>query len=186
MPWHIETNYAGCSGYAVVKDDTGEIEACHPTRTDAKKHLAALYAAEPTARAIDKPGAIVDIDGTLVTNDGTPRPTVIDYVKKLDRPIFIVSGRDISRRASTKELIDSLGINYEAIYLDDRNNTLAHKKATAARLIGMYGIDTAVENDAATRTIYTDLGIETVTNPNDIGRRTRLEYAKNIVARLLP
>jgi hypothetical protein len=186
MPWHIETNYSGCTGYAVVKDDNGELEACHPTRTDAKKHLAALYAAEPTARALDHAGVIVDIDGTLVTDDGTPRNTVIEYIKNLDLPIFIVSGRSISRRAVTKELIDSLGIDYEQIYLDDRNGTLAHKKATASRLIGMYGIDTAIENDTTTRDIYRRLGIKNVVNPNDIGRRTRLEYALNIMRRLLP
>lgn len=186
MPWHIETNYAGCTGYAVVKDDTGEIEACHTTRVDAKKHLAALYIAEPTARALDRAGVIVDIDGTLITNDGTPRPTVIEYVKNLDKPIFIVSGRNITARSATKELIDSLGISYEAIYLNDRNNTLAHKKATASRLIGMYGIDAAIENDTTTRAIYTELGIVEVINPNDIGRRTRLEYALNIMRRLLP
>jgi len=186
MPWHIETNYAGCTGYAVVKDDTGDIEACHPTRTDAKKHLAALYIAEPTARALDRAGVIVDIDGTLVTNNGTPRPAVIEYVKQLDRPIFIVSGRDISTRVVTKELIDSLGINYQQIYLNDRGSTLAHKKATASRLIGMYGINVAVENDAATRAIYSELGIGDVVNPNDIGRRIRLEYALNIMRRLLP
>ena len=186
MPWHIETDYYGCSGYAVVKDETGELEACHPTRIDAKKHLSALYAAEPAARALDRAGAIIDIDGTLITADGTPRNTVIEYVKNLDRPIFIVSGRSISTRVATKELIDNLGINYEQIYLDDRNGTLAHKKATASRLMGMYGIDVAVENDATTRAIYTELGISEVLNPNDIGRRIRLEYALNIVRRLLP
>jgi hypothetical protein len=186
MPWHIETNYSGCAGYAVVKDSTGEIEACHATRVDAKKHIAALYIAEPGARAIDRAGVIVDIDGTLVANDGTPRPTVIEYVKSLNKPIFIVSGRNITARVATKELIDSLGLNYEAIYLNDRNSTLAHKKATASRLIGMYGIDAAIENDTTTRAIYADLGIVEVINPNDIGRRTRLEYALNIMRRLLP
>jgi hypothetical protein len=186
MPWHIETNYSGCAGYAVVKDSTGEIEACHATRVDAKKHIAALYIAEPGARAIDRAGVIVDIDGTLVANDGTPRPTVIEYVKSLNKPIFIVSGRNITARVATKELIDSLGLNYEAIYLNDRNSTLAHKKATASRLIGMYGIDAAIENDTTTRAIYAELGIAEVINPNEIGRRTRLEYALNIMRRLLP
>jgi hypothetical protein len=186
MPWHIETNYSGCAGYAVVKDSTGEIEACHATRVDAKKHIAALYIAEPSARAINRAGVIVDIDGTLVANDGTPRPTVIDYVKSLNKPIFIVSGRNITARVATKELIDSLGLDYEAIYLNDRNSTLAHKKATASRLIGMYGIDAAIENDTTTRAIYAELGIVEVINPNDIGRRTRLEYALNIMRRLLP
>jgi hypothetical protein len=186
MPWHIETNYSGCAGYAVVKDSTGEIEACHATRVDAKKHIAALYIAEPGARAIDRAGVIVDIDGTLVANDGTPRPTVIEYVKSLNKPIFIVSGRNITARVATKELIDSLGLDYEAIYLNDRNSTLSHKKATASRLIGMYGIDAAIENDTTTRAIYAELGIAEVINPNDIGRRTRLEYALNIMRRLLP
>jgi hypothetical protein len=186
MPWHIETNYSGCAGYAVVKDSTGEIEACHATRVDAKKHIAALYIAEPGARAIDRAGVIVDIDGTLVANDGTPRPTVIEYVKSLNKPIFIVSGRNITARVATKKLIDSLGLDYEAIYLNDRNSTLAHKKATASRLIGMYGIDAAIENDTTTRAIYAELGIAEVINPNDIGRRTRLEYALNIMRRLLP
>jgi hypothetical protein len=186
MPWHIETNYSGCAGYAVVKDSTGEIEACHVTRVDAKKHIAALYIAEPGARAIDRAGVIVDIDGTLVANDGTPRPTVIEYVKSLNKPIFIVSGRNITARVATKELIDSLGLDYEAIYLNDRNSTLAHKKATASRLIGMYGIDAAIENDTTTRAIYAELGIAEVINPNEIGRRTRLEYALNIMRRLLP
>jgi hypothetical protein len=46
MPWHISDKAAGCSGYAVVKDDTGEVVTCHKTRGDAEAHLKALYASE--------------------------------------------------------------------------------------------------------------------------------------------
>jgi hypothetical protein len=46
MPWHISTNIEGCSGYAVVKDDDGSVEGCHPTRTAANRQLAALHASE--------------------------------------------------------------------------------------------------------------------------------------------
>ena len=46
MPWHVSTNIEGCSGYAVVKDDDGSIEGCHPTRTAANRQLAALHASE--------------------------------------------------------------------------------------------------------------------------------------------
>ena len=49
MPWHIEADNAGCSGYAVVKDENGEIEGCHRSRAQAERQLAALYAAEPQA-----------------------------------------------------------------------------------------------------------------------------------------
>lgn len=47
MPWHIETANAECSsGYAVVKDETGEVEGCHRTRREALAQLAALNVAE--------------------------------------------------------------------------------------------------------------------------------------------
>lgn len=46
MPWHIEDNNLGCRGYAVVKDEDGEIEGCHRTRQQAERQLAALNIAE--------------------------------------------------------------------------------------------------------------------------------------------
>ena len=46
MPWHISETAPGCSGYAVVKDDTGEVVTCHKTKNDAEAHLKALYASE--------------------------------------------------------------------------------------------------------------------------------------------
>lgn len=47
MPWHIESDNPGCKGYAVVKDEDGEIEGCHRTREQALAQLAALHIAEP-------------------------------------------------------------------------------------------------------------------------------------------
>lgn len=46
MPWQIRRGAAGCSGYAVVKEDSGKLVGCHPTETAAKAHLRALYASE--------------------------------------------------------------------------------------------------------------------------------------------
>jgi hypothetical protein len=46
MPWHISNNAKGCDGYAVVKDDTGEVVGCHDSEGSAKDQLAALYASE--------------------------------------------------------------------------------------------------------------------------------------------
>ena len=47
MPYHIETNNAGCRrGYAVVKDSDGEIMGCHATRREARAQLAALNISE--------------------------------------------------------------------------------------------------------------------------------------------
>jgi hypothetical protein len=46
MPYHIESAHAECQGFAVVKDDDGEVMGCHRTETQALRQIAALYAAE--------------------------------------------------------------------------------------------------------------------------------------------
>lgn len=51
MPWHIDPDHPECSGFAVVKDDDGEVVGCHPTRKAAQSQLAALYANEPEMEA---------------------------------------------------------------------------------------------------------------------------------------
>lgn len=54
MPWDIKQNSAGCKGYAVVKQGSGELVGCHPSKSRAKAHLAALYASEADAKKIQK------------------------------------------------------------------------------------------------------------------------------------
>jgi len=61
MPWHVTGNHPDCSGYAVVKDGTDEVEGCHQTREAANRQLAALYANEPEARAQLKAASINDL-----------------------------------------------------------------------------------------------------------------------------
>jgi HK97 family phage prohead protease len=51
MPWHIAQNVGDCKGFAVVKDDSGEIVGCHASRPAALDQLAALYASEQSTRA---------------------------------------------------------------------------------------------------------------------------------------
>lgn len=54
MPWQIKQNSAGCKGYAVVKEGTGELVGCHPSKSKATAHLRALYASEADAKKIKK------------------------------------------------------------------------------------------------------------------------------------
>jgi hypothetical protein len=53
MPWQIKQNAAGCSGYAVVKQDTGELVGCHSGRTAAEAQLRALYASESDSKKME-------------------------------------------------------------------------------------------------------------------------------------
>lgn len=48
MPYHVEDDHPDCSGWAVVKDDTGEVVpgGCHGTQGEADDHLTALNLAE--------------------------------------------------------------------------------------------------------------------------------------------
>jgi hypothetical protein len=54
MPWQIKHGAAGCKGYAVVKQDSGELVGCHPSKSRATAHLQALYASEADAKKIKK------------------------------------------------------------------------------------------------------------------------------------
>lgn len=46
MPWEIKQNFAGCRGYAVVKQGSNELVGCHAGESAAKAQLRALYASE--------------------------------------------------------------------------------------------------------------------------------------------
>lgn len=49
MPYKVASNVEGCSGYAVIKPETGELVACHQSKSDAARHVRALYANVPDA-----------------------------------------------------------------------------------------------------------------------------------------
>jgi hypothetical protein len=66
MPWHIETANPDCrSGYAVVKDETGEVEGCHRTRREALAQLAALNIAEERTISEERQEGYVPTDGMV-------------------------------------------------------------------------------------------------------------------------
>lgn len=66
MPWHIETANPDCrSGYAVVKDETGEVEGCHRTRREALAQLAALNIAEERTTSEERQEGYAPTDGMV-------------------------------------------------------------------------------------------------------------------------
>lgn len=77
MPWHIVRNHATCPSdkpHAVVKDATDEVEGCHPSNEAARKHMAALYANEPTAKATWSTAYVNDLpDGAFACIDSAGR-----------------------------------------------------------------------------------------------------------------
>ena len=53
MPWEIKQNVAGCKGYAVVKQGSGELVGCHSGQSAATAQLRALYASEADAEKMN-------------------------------------------------------------------------------------------------------------------------------------
>lgn len=76
MPWHIVEDSSQCPTsrpYAVVKDATGQVEGCHPSRMAASDQLAALYAAEKAMAEQDCPeGEHRMPDGECMMDDEMP------------------------------------------------------------------------------------------------------------------
>ena len=112
---------------------------------------------------------VIDIDGTLVSASGQPRARVIAYVRRLDGPKYIVSGRPTSQRAAVEALMRGIGLDVDGIYLNPGVDTRTHKRAVAERLNRREQIHTAVDNDPRARSIYRSLGIEEVIDPDSIG-----------------
>lgn len=280
MPWHIETDNPDCTGYAVVKDDDGEVEGCHRTRGQAERQLAALYAAEPEARApgvpteamveeaqrglawreefgrggtlvgvarardiankrtlspstirrmrsyfarheVDKdgegfspgedgypsagriawalwggdpgkswvedqiaamedrqiePGVVAtDIDDTIVRNGRQPIRETIEKINALAREVYVITGRDPSRRRETEQLLDAIGLEWDDLIMTGSQEA---KRSAILDLAADSPIDYAFENDETVRGYYREAGA------GKISARSRRQEVEEILASL--
>lgn len=91
MPWHVEDDNPECSGWAVVKDDTGEVVGCHDSAAEADDQLTALNIAEsgegravadvdltPTAEMRDLAARGIEYHEQGLSGDGIAPATVRD------------------------------------------------------------------------------------------------------------
>ena len=69
MPYKVASDVEGCSGFAVIKPDTGEVVACHATKSDAAKHVRALYANVPDAIKKAKTESLLALQQKIQDND---------------------------------------------------------------------------------------------------------------------
>ena len=103
MPYFIEDNNPGCAvgEWATVKED-GEVMGCHATKQDAIDQGVAVALAEDSTfegerseQRLDSgpPAVIVDIDGTLLFNDGV-NERLVRYLDSFDdTEIVIITAR---------------------------------------------------------------------------------------------
>ena len=164
MPWHIETSNPECSGFAVVKDVTLEVEGCHRTRAQAERQLAALNIAEygdddeDRAAREAEPIIVTDIDDTIIRDGRTPIRPVIDEINSYGLDVYVLTGRDPSRRAETAAVLDAAGLIYDELYMVGSPDAKIEKMA---ELLTEYQVQIAYENNPDTRRAYERLGVET-------------------------
>ncbi len=127
MPWHIEDDHPGCEGYAVVKDEDGELEGCHRTRTQAEAQLAALNIAEHEDDDED------DLDDQSRAESYTPTDAMIAEAERGlawreefgrgGTEVGVARARDIANRRSLSAETVSRMVSYFARHEIDKRGT---------------------------------------------------------------
>lgn len=121
---------------------------------------------------------ITDIDGTLTTSGDTPRQDYIDWLKTrvqdFAAEVIVVSARNIDRLAETEKWLETNGVPYSQIFLQDFGESNpavneAFKAYKYSKLQEQYGaeIELVVDNDAEARDAAEGMGIDAYT-PEEI------------------
>ena len=177
MPWHIEDDSPYCEGFAVVKDENGEVEGCHRTKAQAEAQLAALNIAEAEdqtddpaddleddledmGRAGTGPEAIIsDIDETLIGRAGV-NTQLVETLNSSGARIVVITGRLRSRRPETEDLLDRIGLEYAELIMSPGGDPNAHKLDAAESLLRRLTITAAYDDNPDARAAYQSLGID--------------------------
>jgi len=117
-----------------------------------------------------KLAVIADIDGTLISNDGVLIQKTYNYLDDMsDTEIIIVTARVQADRDTTIAELDSLGIDYDQLFMKENSSvdSVEFKKATAEMLLQKYNVILAIDNNAENRAAFRELGI-TALNVSDI------------------
>lgn len=177
MPYAISDSQSDCAGWATVKqnsDGSYETIACHDNKQDAIDQMVAVSIAEGieplgevNARAEEENEAlIVDIDDTLLRAGDEPMQDVIDAVNNSGYAVYVVTGRDESRRDETEQALAAAGVMYVDLIMQpaDSTDTAEFKKQAATELVNSgVLIGAAVDNDQANLDAYASINIETYT-----------------------
>jgi hydroxymethylpyrimidine pyrophosphatase-like HAD family hydrolase len=103
---------------------------------------------------------IVDIDDTLLRNGTQPIQRTINYLKTLQGPIYIVTGRSPKQKAETVRALHAAGVRYSRLYMNPGPlSDNEFKYETAKRL---NGVTLAIENNPEARAGYRRAGLKTL------------------------
>jgi len=169
MPYYITDQSPECEGWATVKED-GELLACHATKQDAIDQGVAVALAEDSTfegerseQRLDSgpPAVIVDIDGTLLFNDGV-NERLVRYLDSFDdTEIIVLTARVETDRSTTLDELEAAGVDYDQLIMkpDADLDSADFKEGEAVRLLETYNVMVAIDNDPDNRERFRALGI---------------------------
>ena len=100
-----------------------------------------------------------DIDDTIVRNGTQPIRETIDKINAIGLDVYVITGRDPSRRAETERLLDDIGLDWEELLMV---GSQAAKRDAILALAAEYPIAYAFENDATVRGYYKEAGATSI------------------------
>ena len=105
---------------------------------------------------------ICDIDDTVLKYGDIPIRNTIEYLKSLEGPVFMVTGRSPKKRAETVRALRAAGVSYSRLYMapDDIDDN-EFKYETGKALAAKYNITIAIDNSPKARAAYAKAGIKT-------------------------
>jgi HK97 family phage prohead protease len=110
------------------------------------------------------PAIIVDIDGTLISFEGEPIRSVVDFVDDYEGAVLIVTSRVEADRAATIAELEAADVDWNELYMKPTADadSLMFKSETVRDLLDVWNLELAIENDAEVRAEYARLGITAV------------------------
>jgi hypothetical protein len=173
MPYYITESQPDCGGWATVKEETdGSLTTlgCHESKQDAIDQMVALSIAEDMdpggERNLDGPAAIiVDIDSTIVDEDGAPIENVIRFLDEYEGEVIIVTARLERRRDETVGELERLDVDWDQLFMRASNDVsaLAYKSETLKDLLDVYNVELAIDDDDEVRAEYARIGVTALT-----------------------
>lgn len=103
---------------------------------------------------------ICDIDDTLLRNGTQPIKRTIEYLKTLDGPIYIVTGRSPKLRNETERALADAGVKYSRLIMNPGPMSDNEFKESTAR--SLKNVSLAIENNPDARAGYRRAGLRTI------------------------
>lgn len=115
------------------------------------------------------PRFIVDIDGTVIDDQGQPIEPVLEFIDENAEEVVVLTNRAESRRAQTVKDLAAIGLDYERLIMNGTGKPAAEFKAAEVKRMLDAGerVDVFIDNDPDNRAAVEALGV-VVMDPAEI------------------